>query len=310
MPRLAARPFAAAFVLSAGLFAHAAPALAAASQDTPSANLGPTFVKDATARYEITTTARQVIAAQGQQLVADISSTLQLTVKVEEVTPEGARILATIDTIDSFIQSPALFTEFSSNDPVENDGASMLAPLLRPILGKSFTVSLTPTGSTANVDGIDQLLPADPNMQQLVAQAIGAQGLGTAVVGLFVLKDGMEPIAKGDSWEDVQQAAAPPLGVITITTNAKLTDVTSELASVYITGVATFTADAAATAQGMTIAIEESKIEGEVIWDVKTDMLRSSVSKSVMMLTMRSVMAPDSKQSVRVENESSAKRLD
>lgn len=308
MPRLAARPLAA-LVLLAG--ASLAPcSLAADEPAKPSANLGPTFVQDATARYEISTTARQVIAAQGQQLVADISSTLQVTVKVEEVTPEGARILATIDSIDSFIQSPALFTEFSSNDPAENDGASMLAPLLRPILGKSFTVTLTPTGSTANVDGIDQLLPQDPNMQQLVAQAIGAQGLGTAVVGLFVLKDGLEPIAKGESWEDVQQAAAPPLGVITITTNAKLTDVTSELASVNITGVATFTADAAATAQGMTIAIEESKIEGEVIWDVKTDMLRSSTSKSVMMLTMRSVMAPDAKQSVRVENESTAKRLD
>lgn len=309
MPRLvASRPLAALLLLAGASLAPYS--LASDEPAKPAANLGPTFVEGTTARYEVMNSARQIIAAQGQQLTADINSVLTLTVKVEEVNDTGARVTATIDAIESFIHSPALFAEFNSAEPTDNDGASILGPALRPIVGKSFSVTLTPTGSTANVEGVDTLLPAEPNMQQLVAQAIGAQGLGTAVVGFFVLKDGMEPIEEGSGWEDTQVAGAPPLGTITITTNATLASIAEGVAKVTIVGNASFQTDPAATQQGMTVEIEESEISGEVQWDTKSDMLRSSTSKNVMMLTMRNAAFPDTKQSVRVENESTAKRLD
>lgn len=299
MRRTAPLAFAALLALSAG---------AALAQDT--ANLGPTFKQGSKARYELINTAAQVISAPQGEMTVDVKSTLVLACEVVEVTEQGAKVVATLEAVKSDMQAPMFSASFDSATPPEQDASNQIASFVRPVVGKSFTVSFDATGSNANVSGVDALLPADPQIASVVAQAIGAQGLGTAVVGFYVLKDGMDPIAEGESWTDTQTAPAEPLGAITITTNSKLEDVEPTIARVAVDGNAVFTASPAAAAQGVSIAINDASIDGVILWSMETDMLQSLTSNSTMQIVMNNAQMPGVQQTMRITNTTSARRLD
>jgi hypothetical protein len=273
------------------------------------ANLGPTFVKGSTAKYELTNKAKQLIQSPQGDMNINVESTLILACEVTAVSAEGATVRATIEGIKSSLQSPMLADSFDSSAPIEKDASSQIASLIRPIIGQSFTVQFDAAGSNADVDGVDQFIPQGPT-GQLVAQAIGAQGLGTAVVGFYVLKDGLDPVEAGAEWSDKQDAPAPPLGVISIVTNSKLESIESGMAKVVVNGSATFVPDPAASQQGMSMAIDESTIDGVIKWSIDADMLQQLTSNSVIVLSMSMAQMPEAKQTMRIVNTSTAKRLD
>ncbi len=273
------------------------------------ANLGPTFVKGSTAKYELTNKAKQLIQSPQGDMNINVESTLTIACEVISVTDEGATVRATIEGIKSTLESPMLADSFDSKAPIENDASSQIAQFVRPVVGQSFTVEFDATGSNADVDGIQQLIPQGPQ-GQLVAQAIGAQGLGTAVVGFYVLKDGLDLIDAGTEWSDKQDAPAPPLGVISIVTDSKLESIESGIALVVVNGSASFVPDPAAAQQGMAMSIDESNIDGSVKWNTDTDMLQQLTSNSVIVLSMSMAAMPEAKQTMRIVNTSSAKRLD
>ncbi len=273
------------------------------------ANLGPTFVQGATAKYELTNKAKQLIQSPQGDMNINVESTLTIACEVTAVTDEGATVRATIEGVKSTLESPMLADSFDSSSPAANDANSQIAQFIRPVVGQSFTIQFDKTGANADVDGIDKLVPQGPQ-GQLVAQAIGAQGLGTAVVGFYVLKDGNELIDAGTEWSDKQDAPAPPLGVISIVTNSKLESISSGIATVLVNGSASFVPDPAAAQQGMSMSIDESSIDGSVKWSTDTDMLQQLSSNSVIVLSMTMAAMPEVKQTMRIVNTSSAKRLD
>jgi hypothetical protein len=273
------------------------------------ANLGPTFVKGSTAKYELNNRANQLIQSPQGEMNIDVESTLIISCEVTAVTEDGATVRATIEGIKSSLQSPMLADSFDSSASIEQDASSQIAQFVRPIIGQSFTVQFDATGSNADVAGVEQFIPQGPQ-GQLVAQAIGAQGLGTAVVGFYVLKDGLDLVDAGSEWSDKQDAPAPPLGVISIVTNSKLDSIDSGMAKVIVNGKATFVPDPAASQQGMSMAIDESSIDGEIKWNTDTDMLQQLTSNSIIVLSMSMAAMPEAKQTMRIVNTSSAKRLD
>jgi len=285
------------------LFLAAGSALA---QD--SANLGPTFTKGEKARYQLTNTAKQNFSGPQGNLAVDVNTTLVIACEVTDVADDGgATVTATLEAIKSDFQSPMFTAAFDSASPPDKDASSDLAQYVRPIIGKSFTVKFSAGGANADINGIDAFLPPDQQMAPIVAQAIGANGLGTAVVGFYVLKDGMEPIAEGETWTDVQETSAGPIGSITITTNSKLESIESGVATVTVDGDAKFTPSAAAQQQGVSIAVDESTIDGDIHWSTDTDMLKDLESKSTIGLTMS---MGGMSQTTRITNSSTAKRLD
>ncbi len=283
--------------------------LASGALAADSANLGPTFVKGSTAKYELTNKARQLIQSPQGDITINVESTLVIACEVTAVSNEGATVRATIEGIKSTLESPMLSATFDSVAPLESDASSQIAAFVRPVIGQSFTVQFDATGSNADVDGVDQLIPDGP-AGQLVAQAIGANGLGTAVVGFYVLKDGLEPVEVGAEWSDKQDAPAPPLGVISIVTNSKLDGIESGVARVVVNGKASFVPDPAAVQQGMSMAIDESTIDGVVSWNTDTDMLQHLTSNSIIVISMSMSSMPEAKQTMRIVNTSSASRLD
>jgi hypothetical protein len=273
------------------------------------ANLGPTFIKGSTAKYELNNKARQLIQSPQGDMTINVESTLIIACEVTAVSNEGATVRATIEGVKSTLESPMLADSFDSDSPLDKDASSQIAQFIRPVIGQSFTVQFDATGSNADVDGVDQLIPQGP-AGQLVAQAIGAQGLGTAVVGFYVLKDGLDLVDTGSEWSDKQDAPAPPLGVISIITNSKLESIESGMARVVVNGEATFVPDPAAAQQGMSMAIDESTIDGVIKWSIDTDMLQQLTSNSVIVISMSMAAMPEAKQTMRIVNTSSAKRLD
>ncbi len=284
--------------------------LAAPAWAQDSANLGPTFTQGAKSRYELTNKAKQVINAPQGEMTIDIDTTLVIACKVTAADSTGATVQATIQELKTSLQSPMFADGFDSAKPAEQDASSQLAPFIRPIVGKSFTVKFDPTGANADVTGIDTMLPNDPQIAQIVAQAIGANGLGTAVVGFYVLKDGMEPVKVGETWTDTQDSPAQGLGTITITTNSKFTELANEVATVTVDGNAKFVADPAAAQQGVTMSIDESSIDGVIKWGTGVDMLKELSSNSTIVMSMSMQAMPGANQTMRIINSSSAKRLD
>lgn len=296
---------------TAVLTAFAALSLLAApvwAQD--SANLGPTFKQGAKSRYELSNKAKQIIQAPQGEMTIDVDTTLVIACEVTSADSTGATVRATIEGLKTNLQSPMFADGFDSAKPAEQDASSQLAPFVRPVVGKSFTVKFDPTGANADVDGIDGLLPNDPQIAQIVAQAIGANGLGTAVVGFYVLKDGMEPVKVGDTWSDTQDSPAQGLGTITITTNSKFSEMANEVATVTVDGNAKFVADPAAAQQGVTMSIDQSTIDGVIRWNTGVDMLKELTSNSTIVMSINMQAMPGATQTMRIVNESSAKRLD
>lgn len=275
-----------------------------------SANLGPTFKQGATARYELSNKAKQVIQAPQGEMVIDVDTTLVIACEVTAADSTGATVKATIQELKTNLQSPMFADGFDSSKPAEEDASSQLAPFVRPVVGKSFTVKFDATGANADVDGIDAMLPNDPQIAQIVAQAIGANGLGTAVVGFYVLKDGMEPVKVGETWTDTQSSPAQGMGTITITTNSKFADLSNSVGTVTVTGNATFVADPAAAQQGVTMSIDESDIDGTIMWNTDADMLKELTSESTIVMSIAMQAMPGAGQTMRVVNTSTAKRLD
>ncbi|MGP1309283.1 MAG: DUF6263 family protein [Phycisphaerales bacterium] len=284
--------------------------LASSALAADSANLGPTFTKGEKARYELANTVTQVINAPQGEINVEVKNTLVLACEVTEIDSEdgGAIVTATIESIKADFTSPMFSDGFDSSKPAEEDVSSQLAPFIRPIVGQSFTVDFDAGGANADIRGVDRLLPQNQQAAQMVAQAINAQALGTSVVGFYVLKDGDEMIPVGEQWSD-SQTEQTPLGSITITTNFTLEGIEDSVAKVVVDGDAKFSP--AAESPSGSMDIDESEIGATLNWNTDQDMLRDSQTRTMLLLSMITNPAtPEVKQTVRIVNTASAKRLD
>lgn len=299
----------------AALSLFAAPAWA---QD--SANLGPTFVQGAKSRYELVNKAKQEITGP-RNMSVNMDTSLILACEVTGVDSTGATVKATIEaiktTVESAMKDPTtnemriVFADsFESAKPAEQDASSQLSPFLRPILGKSFTVKLDAVGANADVSGIEALIPNDPQAAQLIASVIGANGLGTSVVGFYVLKDGMEPVMVGEKWEDTKSSVAPGNGTITITTNSAFEDLSNDVATVRVHGDVKFVVDPTTAQQGVSVSLDESDIDGTIMWSTDADMLKELTSNSLIQMTTTIQSMPGASEVVRLISSTTAKRLD
>lgn len=275
-----------------------------------SANLGPTFEQGSKSRYELNNKISQLINAPQGEMTVNIENTVVLICEVIEANDQGATVTATIEEIRASMDTPMFSDGFDSDSPEEEDASSQVAPFIRPILGQSFVVKFDATGANADVEGVDRLLPSNPQVAPLVAQLINAQGLGQAVAGFYVLKDGHEMVSTGEKWSNTETQPAPPLGTITITINSALESITNSIAKVVVDGEAVFNAAPPAQTQGASMSIDESEIDGTIEWNTENDMLKSAQSNTIMVISMTNPAMPEAKESMRIVNNTKTRRLD
>lgn len=244
-------------------------AMPAAAQET--VDLAPKFKVGQEARYTIDLNGTQQMTAQGMpDLPARTTKQfIGVLARTKETPAAGGAVVELVyEKLSVDIKEGEQGVVFNSESPADQDGNNPMAGILRPVIGKSLTLTLDPSGNITAVTG-DEKIPG------ALRDAASAKNLYGALFTTWrkPTTDAGSKAAVGDTWthEDSEQTeeAAPIKQVMT----HKLDSIKGSDAQIAITGkVEVGPADGA---QAPPFTIVESKQTGTSNWDAAAGNLKS-----------------------------------
>ena len=181
------------------------------------------FAPNETQRYEFLQRTQIEVQAAGQTITNTITQLIDLTRTVKEVDPTSrvAKIAETFQRVRLDIDGPGgklrVDTMTPPDDEVRNN--PQVAPLLKlyeALIGVEFLQTVKPDGAIANVvipsDALKKIREAaPPGMAGMTGGLFDEEGLkNLASQATLRLPD--QPLAAGQSWNDVSEVAMPPQG--------------------------------------------------------------------------------------------------
>jgi hypothetical protein len=263
--------------------------------------------KGATVKYRIvqqsTTTLSGLPGGMGD-LTIEQSTSQTLSSVVEDVASDGtATLRQTVDAVKMDMNSPIMTMAYDSATPDANSGpaSAALKDVFSQLVGQSYTLVVAPTGEVKKVDGVSQLaekmfknVGSDPAMAGML-DGLKSNLSDDAVRNLFMQSFAQfpdKPIKIGDSWDLKTSQANPMLGTLLTSVKATLKSVDAE-AGGRVARVATTVSvkrdpsqPAPTNPMGMKLDVGESTGDGEQVFDVATGLLRSSIVRQTIPMTM------------------------
>jgi hypothetical protein len=236
-------------------------------------DLSPKFVKGQETKFTMETSST---SSTGVGKNAAETNTMKMEVrfalKVKEADPEAG---STVDLVYERVKvATTLGTgieEFDSDKPASADGSSELAPLMRPLVGMTLTLTLDPAGNITKVTGGEGLMPFSPAAN--LGQAAGVKQL---IGPVFSPKKSPGKVSVGETWENVDKLDTGMMGAFKMVTKHTLKSAAGGDARVSFTG----TIEPASESPGVGgIEIKNSRYDGEYVWDLEAGMLRTMTSK-------------------------------
>ncbi len=176
------------------------------------------FKAGETLRYTMVQETTQAMKAMGQDQKTSLKQTVDLHWSVKNVASDGvAELSQTIDRVRTKVESPGNLFEFDSQTGKVPEGqiASLLAPLLKALVGAEFTFKMNGRGELSDIkvpqkllDSLRQAGPAanaggmfsEEGMKNLISQSS------------LTLAEG--PLEKGKSWTQQAKVPVPMLGTM------------------------------------------------------------------------------------------------
>ena len=150
--------------------------------------------------------------AMGQEMASEMEMSMKYLMEIAEKTPQETKAQFTYQDISYIITSPMMKMGYDSKNPIENpsDMDKMLGKMFGTLIGKPFTLTITPDGSVKSVTGMDaiaenmtQSVAANGQMAAQMSGAIKQQFGENAIKGSFEQSLKIYPanaVKAGDSW--------------------------------------------------------------------------------------------------------------
>ena len=270
------------------LAAACAFALCLPAQADDAANLRPKFSTGQETRYTMEFAANQSTSSpafSGAEQRTVYSQKLGLLRRVKEASDAGTTIELVVESAKVSMKSgPMMSEDFDSASPPEHDATNQLAGGIRAIIGKPVTIRLGPDGRIASITGNKELIPQGPEGQ--VAQAlVGDEMLRSTLSPLWSLDRAPATATTGQKWQRIDQAPAPPVGTMTVTTDQTLTSIDKGKALIDVSGSIELKHDG----NSLPAELKSSSLSGQYIWDTVAGMLERQevVQKMEMSATLQ-----------------------
>lgn len=232
-------------------------------------DLRPKFEKGQEHRFtmELDSTT-DMTAGGGESTKQSMKQEYGLLFRVIEAAPEsGATAEVVFETIKATIDSPLGKETFDSTKPADQDGQSMLAPVLRQAVGTTLTLKFDADGNITSVTGGEGLA--------LAASLGGGGGPKDLLGGIFSVKKGSGRARVGETWTNIDTIADSPAGGLKLTTEHTLKSAARGEAVVAFRGRVEPGTQAAAGP----VKLTDAHHEGRYVWDTRDGMLKSLESE-------------------------------
>lgn len=272
-------------------------------------DLRPNRTQGDEAAFELTTRSTQTSVSTripGGSATQEHEQTVHLRLKVLETAETGATMALTFERIRYDLnpgmgQAPM---SFDSEKPPGADGASPLAQGLRPVLNKTYIVTVDPTGTVTDVT-IPAALSGLAGENSPAGTFVDPELLKASIGSIVALPGTPGEIKIGDTWSTT---ASEPLflgnsAVIGSTMTLESAGDTEAIVGV----VGTMRVEGPHGMEPISVAVKESATTGEIVWSLSDGfIIRSTTDETA---EIEGEPQPDFKIKVRTVSHSEIKRL-
>ncbi len=272
---------------------HAAAALAEApSQAQPgkTIDLKPKFKVGDVHKFKMVVDTKGTTGPAATPDEQTVHQEIGLKLTVRDATESGAVLELEYESLLLDLKMMGMAVKFDSTKPPAQDD-SPVAAALRPIVGTKLNVRTDAQGNITAVTGGESLMQGPSAM--LAGQFTGSDVIKNMFGPIVSLKKGDGTASVGETWTN-QTMMDAPMGRLEMTTNNTLTSASGGKANIAITG--SLTLDNSNSSAAMpAVAIKDSTIKGQAIWDTETGMLSSMQTEQKLLVEQGS--GPDAAKS-------------
>ncbi len=224
---------------------------------------------------------------------------------VDSVAADGAtKLQQAIESMHMEFDTPMGKFGFDSANPGAGSGhpvEATLKDIFSSLIGATFTLTLTPSGTIQSVEGASAVLEklsskvANDPMSAPMLESLRAGFSDEAIKAMFSQGFAEFPpraVKQGETWERTMSIPNPMLGALTNTTTSTLTGVEGAPGA-QVAKIATTVAlkqDSATTTavgpMGMTAALKDASGDGEMLFDVSKGRLQRGTTRVTLPMTM------------------------
>ncbi len=168
-------------------------------------------------RYTMVQETTQGMKANGQDIKTSLNQTVDLHWSVKNVAGDGvAEMSQTIDRVRTKVQGPGNSFEFDSQGGKEPEGqvASMLAPMLKALVGAEFTFKMNGRGELSEIKVPQKLIESLRNAGPGASGGMFSEEGMKNLISQSSLTLAQEPLEKGKTWAQQAKVPVPMLGTM------------------------------------------------------------------------------------------------
>jgi Family of unknown function (DUF6263) len=223
---------------------------------------------------------------------------------VESVAPDGSTILQqVIESVRMDVNSPMAKIRFDSTKPAPttNPAEEAIKNVFSAMIGESFTITLTPSGTVQKVEGFTRVmdkvfksLPSNPAADAML-EGMKAGLTDDAIKSMFsqgFVEFPDRSLKQGDTWETKVSVPNPVLGQLTTTSSSTLASVEAG-SGAQMAKIATklkvekdTAAPPVAGPMGMTAELKDGSGDAEVLFDVAKGRVQRGTTRLSMPMTL------------------------
>jgi Family of unknown function (DUF6263) len=176
------------------------------------------FQSGETLRYTMVQDQKQGLKAMGQEFKTNLTQTVDLHWSVKNVSSDGvAEMSQTIDRVRMKVDGPGGAFEFDSQTGKVPEGpvATLLAPLLKSLVGAEFTLKMTARGELNDIKVPPKLVESlrQANPAATAGGMFSEEGL-KSLIGQSSLALPPDPLDRGKTWSSPTRLPVPMLGTM------------------------------------------------------------------------------------------------
>ncbi len=248
----------------------------AAVRAQPTADLRPRLTEGQSDRFDffqeghLTLTMPDVPGAGAEQTV---TQEMRIALTIDERTEEGAKGTITFERLAITLSGGGMDSAFDSDKPESADRDNPLAPMLRPMVGKSIGVTFDEAGNVTALTGLRDVMPGG-GLGGALGDLLDEQGLKGGVTQITSTGQGAAVRRVGETWTSTDSIDLPEGGgKLEMITTHHLKSVRGEKATVTLESDLR-TRDKKSGAKGG-LDVRTSTLEGRYVWDTERGMMDS-----------------------------------
>jgi hypothetical protein len=258
------------------------------------------FQSGETLRYTMVQEQKQGLKAMGQEFKTNLTQTVDLHWSVKSVSPDGAaEMKQTIDRVRMKVDGPGGAFEYDSETGKAPEGpvASLLAPLLKSLVGAEFVLKMNARGELSDIKVPAKLVESlrQANPAATAGGMFSEEGLKN-LIGQSSLSLPQDSLDKGKTWSSPTRLPVPMLGTMVMDKTYTYQGVDPNNAALVKIGLDTKVSLEPAADSNVAVKITSHEGKGDFAFDPRAGRMVTSKVNDKMEMSL-SVMGQDLQQS-------------